>query len=69
MKKHTIELNDDLSSIYEDIAKINSKTTEEAMQIILRRVIETMLKEKPADKSSENFSYMYHEKDKPTQYL
>ena len=46
MKKYTIELNDDLSAIYADIAKINHKSIEEALQIILRRVIETMLQEK-----------------------
>jgi len=44
MKKYTIELNDDLSHIYEDIAKMNDKSIEEALQMILKRVIETMLK-------------------------
>jgi len=47
IKKYIIELNDDLSDIYEDIAKMNRKSTEEALQIILKRVIETMLKERP----------------------
>ena len=46
MKKYIIELNDDLSTIFEDIAKMNHKTTEKALQIILKRVIKTMLKEK-----------------------
>lgn len=45
MKKYTIELNDDLSAVYEDIANMNHKSTEEALQIILKRVIETMLQE------------------------
>jgi len=47
IKKYIIELNDDFSDIYEDIAKMNRKSTEEALQIILKRVIETMLKENP----------------------
>ena len=49
MKKYTIVLDDDLSAIYEDIAKNNHKSTEEAFQIILKRVIETMLKESSND--------------------
>ena len=44
MKKYTIELDSDLSDIYEDIARMNHKSVEEALQIILRRVIDTMLK-------------------------
>ena len=44
MKKYTIELNDDLATIYEDIAKMNNKSVEESLQIILKRVIETLLK-------------------------
>ena len=46
MKEYTVILNDDLALIYEDIAKMNHKTTEEALQIILKRVIDTMLKPK-----------------------
>ena len=49
MKKYIIELNDDLSAIYEDIAKMNNKPVEEALRIILKRVIETMLKENKSD--------------------
>ena len=49
MKEYTIKLDDALSAIYEDIAKMNNKSTEEALQIILKRVIETMLKEHPTD--------------------
>jgi len=45
MKKYTIELNDDLSAIYEDIAKFNQKSTEEALQNVLKRAIETILRE------------------------
>jgi len=47
MKKYTIELNDDLSAIYEDIAEYNQKSAEEAMQIMLGKVIETMLGKNP----------------------
>jgi hypothetical protein len=47
--EHTLD--DDLSTIYEDIAKMNYKSTEEALQIILKRVIETMLKERPIDRA------------------
>ena len=43
MKKYTIELNDELSVIYEDIAKMNEKSIEESLSIILERVIRTML--------------------------
>jgi len=49
MKKYTIELDNDLSAIYEDIAKMNCKSTEEALQIILKRAIMTMLREDPKD--------------------
>lgn len=43
MKKYTIELSDELSVIYEDIAKMNEKSIEESLSIILERVIRTML--------------------------
>ena len=43
MKKYTITLNDDLSEIYENIAKINQTTTEEVLQTVLKRVITTVL--------------------------
>ena len=43
MKKYTIELNDELSVIYEDIAKMNQKDVEDCLVIILERVIRTML--------------------------
>ena len=49
LKSYTIELDDDLSTIYEDIAKTNQKSTEQAIQIILKRVIETMLKKHSTD--------------------
>lgn len=45
MKEFTIVLEDDLAEIYADIAKMSKKTTEEALQIVLKRVIETMLKQ------------------------
>lgn len=44
MKQFTITLDDDLSTIYEDIAMINHKSIEEAMQIVLKRVIDTILR-------------------------
>ncbi len=43
MKKYTIELSDELSVIYEDIAEMNEKSVEESLSIILERVIRTML--------------------------
>jgi len=43
VKKHTIELEDDLSTIYKDIAKMNHKTTEEVMQITLKNAINSLL--------------------------
>jgi len=43
MKRYTIKLNDDLSTIYEDLAKMNKKSTEETIQIILKKVIDTLL--------------------------
>ncbi|MDP4120055.1 MAG: hypothetical protein Q8876_03245 [Bacillota bacterium] len=43
MKKYTIELSDDLTTIYEDLARMNNKSTEETMQIILKKVIDTLL--------------------------
>ena len=43
MKKYAIELNDELSVIYEDIAEMNEKSVEESLSIILERVIRTML--------------------------
>ncbi|MCL2884702.1 MAG: hypothetical protein FWF49_04390 [Oscillospiraceae bacterium] len=43
MKQYTIELDDDLSLIYEDIAKRNQKSPEESIQIVLKKVIDTLL--------------------------
>lgn len=43
MKKYVVELTDELSIIYEDIAKMNKKSVEESLAIILERVIRTML--------------------------
>ena len=34
MKKYVVELSDELSVIYEDIAKMNHKTVEESLAII-----------------------------------
>ena len=44
MKKHTIELSDELSRIYEHSAKINRETPEEAMQLVLKQAAEPLLK-------------------------
>jgi len=49
MKKYTIELDEDLAAIYEDIAKVNHKSVEQAFQILLKRMIETILKERPSN--------------------
>lgn len=43
MKKYEIALSNDLSCIYEDIARMNKKKVEECLQIILERVIRTMI--------------------------
>ena len=43
MKKYVIELDDDLSNVYDDFAKINNKTVVECLCFILDRVIRTML--------------------------
>jgi hypothetical protein len=43
MKKYVVELTNELSIIYEDIAKMNKKSVEESLAIILERVIRTML--------------------------
>lgn len=43
MKKFTVEWTDDLSHIYEDIAKMNHKEVEECLSILLERVIRTLL--------------------------
>lgn len=52
MRKYIIELEDDLSTIYEDIAKMNHKSIEESLQIVLQRVIAILLRKSPADTSS-----------------
>jgi len=45
MKQYLIEINDDLSAIYEDIAKMSTMPVEEVMRRILKKVIETMLRD------------------------
>ncbi len=49
MKKYEVELSDDLSYIYEDIAKMNKKRVEECLAIILNRVIHTMINSPETD--------------------
>lgn len=53
LKKYYIELSNELSVIYEDIAKLNQKKVEECMAIILGRVIHTML-QAPGDNKKTN---------------
>ena len=43
MKTYEVTLSEDLSTIYEDIAKMNKRTVEDCLAIILERVIRTML--------------------------
>lgn len=43
MAKYIIELSDYLSTIYEDLAKMSNRSTEEILQIILEKVIDTLL--------------------------
>ena len=42
MKKYVVSLDDELATIYEDIAKMNKKSVEECLSIILKRVIHTL---------------------------
>lgn len=43
MKKYEIALSNGFSCIYEDITRMNKKKVEECLQIILERVIRTMI--------------------------
>ena len=48
MKEYIIKLEEDLSNIYEDLAKMNNTSAEECMQVMLKKVIDTLLgKHKP----------------------
>lgn len=49
MKKYRIELSEDLSVIYEDIAKMNQKKVEDCLVIILDRAIRTMIRREAED--------------------
>ena len=51
MKRYIVEMDDDLSCIYEDIAKMNKKNVEECLAIILKRVILTMIRQDDSDKN------------------
>ena len=51
MKRYIVEMDDDLSCIYEDIAKMNKKNVEECLAIILKRVILTMIRQDESDKN------------------
>ena len=50
VKSYMIELTDDLSRIYEDIAIMNKKNVEECLAVILERVIRTMISQTESDK-------------------
>ena len=50
VKSYTIELTDELSVIYEDIAKMNEKKVEDCLVIILERVIRTMIHKSEPEK-------------------
>ena len=43
MKRYVVELTDDLSCFYEDIARMNRKKVEECLSIVLEKVIRTMI--------------------------
>ncbi len=62
MKKYTIEISDELSIIYEDIAKMNKKNVEDCLSIILERVIHTMLY--PPDENPKKQSDLHKKADK-----
>lgn len=59
MKKYVIELTDELSIIYEDIAKMNKKSVEESLAIILERVIRTMLYPPTENRKKKNHEQMF----------
>jgi len=44
MKTYTINVDEELTAIYEDITKFNNKSIEETLQVILKRVVDTLLK-------------------------
>lgn len=50
MKRYVIQLNDDLSCVYEDIARLNQKPVEDCLAIILERVICTMIRQQGLDR-------------------
>lgn len=50
LKKYEIMLTDDLSCIYENIAKMNKMKVEECLSIILERVIRTMINRQESEK-------------------
>jgi|GEM_PF-940848 len=53
MKSYRVVLSDDLSNIYEDIARVNKKKVEECLSIILERVIRTMVHPSRTDRHDE----------------
>lgn len=55
MKKYIIELSDELSTIYEDIAKMSKKDVEEWIPIILEKVIRTLINQSNIDKGKSSY--------------
>lgn len=53
MKHYRVVLSDDLSNIYEDIARVNKKKVEECLSIILERVIRTIVHPSGTDRYDE----------------
>lgn len=50
MKRYTITLSDGLSSVFEDVARLNQKPVEDCLAIILERVIRTMIRQQGLDR-------------------
>ena len=51
MKTYTVKLPDGISCIYKDIARMNKKTVEECLAIILDRVTRTLIKKPEHDET------------------
>lgn len=55
MREYSIKLEEDLATIYEDIADYNNKSVEETLEIVLKRVIETIVNKHPASEKKKKF--------------
>lgn len=68
--KNVLELTDEASILYEDIAKMNQKSAEESLAIILERVIRTMLYPPGENRKSEIIRIVMTKKaDKPFWFI